>query len=274
MTGAAAPTRCVRAGAAQISYLEAGAGPPLALLHGIGSATASFWDQLEELSARFRVVAWDAPGYGASTALGTEHHAASNYAAALDDWLDALGIPRCHLLGHSLGSLIAARFAAEHPERVMTLTLAGVARGHGHLPPPQRERLLRKRLDDLAELGPHGMAAKRGPRLLGPEATEAMRRTVVETMARIHPGGYAQAARMLSTGDIMMDLARLPAGLPIQVIVGDADLITPPADCLEIAAACRATATHVIPGAGHALYLEKPRGFNRLLADFATAKTA
>jgi len=95
-----------------------------------------------------------------------------------------------------------------------------------------------------------------------------------ETMARIHPGGYAQAARMLSTGDIMMDLARLPAGLPIQVIVGDADLITPPADCLEIAAACRATATHVIPGAGHALYLEKPRGFNRLLADFATAKTA
>jgi len=51
-------------------------------------------------------------------------------------------------------------------------------------------------------------------------------------------------------------------------------LITPPADCLEIAAACRATATHVIPGAGHALYLEKPREFNRLLADFAATKTA
>ena len=274
MTGAAARTRCVRAGAAQISYLEAGAGPPLALLHGIGSAAASFWNQLEELSARFRVVAWDAPGYGASTALGVEQPAANNYAAALDDWLDALGIARCHLLGHSLGSLIAARFAAEHPERVITLTLAGVARGHGHLPPPQRERLLAQRLDDLADLGPHGMAAKRGPRLLGPEATEAMRRMVVETMALIHPKGYAQAARMLSIGDIMADLARLRAGLPIQVIVGDADLITPPADCLEIAAACRAAATHVIQGAGHALYLEKPQEFNRLLADFAIAKAA
>ena len=272
MTGAAR-TRCVHAGAAQISYLETGAGPALALLHGIGSAAASFWNQLEELSGRFRVVAWDAPGYGASTVLGAEHPGASNYAAALNDWLDALDIARCHLLGHSLGSLVAARFAAEHPERVITLTLAGVARGHGHLLPPQRERLLRQRLDDLAELRPHGMAAKRGPRLLGPEATEAMRRMVVKTMAHIHPEGYAQAARMLSTGDIMADLAELPAGLPIQVIVGDADLITPPADCLEIAAACRAAATHVIPGAGHALYLEKPREFNRLLADFATAKT-
>ena len=127
MTGAARTCR-VHAGPAQISYLETGAGPPLALLHGIGSAAASFWNQLEELSARFRVVAWDAPAYGASTALGAEHPAASNYAAALDDWLDALGIARCHLLGHSLGSLIAARFAAEHPERVITLTRAGVAR--------------------------------------------------------------------------------------------------------------------------------------------------
>ena len=62
MTGAAARTRCVRAGAAQISYLEAGAGPPLALLHGIGSAAASFWNQLEELSAQFRVVALGCPG--------------------------------------------------------------------------------------------------------------------------------------------------------------------------------------------------------------------
>lgn len=118
------------------------------------------------------------------------------------------------------------------------------------------------------------MAAKRGPRLLGPEATEAMRGMVVETMARIHPNGYAQAARMLSTGDITADLARLPASLPIQVIVGEADVITPPADRLAIAAECRDASVHVIPSAGHAVYLEKPREFNRLLADFAAAQTA
>ena len=274
MTGALPATCCVRAGSGQFSYLDAGVGPPLVLLHGVGSAAASFRYQLDELSARYRVVAWDAPGYGASTPLAPQHPVASDYAAALDAWLGALDIARCHLLGHSLGTLIAARFAAEQPERVVSLTLCSIARGHGRLPPSERQRLLAQRLDDVAELGPHGMAAKRGPRLLGPDATEAMRRVVVETMARIHPDGYAQAARMLSTGDIIADLARLPAGLPIQVIVGEADVITPPADCREIATACGVASMHVIPGAGHALYLEKPREFDRLLAEFAGAKMA
>jgi pimeloyl-ACP methyl ester carboxylesterase len=273
MTGAATLTRRVRAGAALFSYLDDGAGPPLVLLHGIGSAAASFQYQLEELSARFRVLAWDAPGYGDSTPLAFAHPVASDYAAALDVWLDALGISRCHLLGHSLGTLISARFAADRPERVISLTLSSIARGHGRLPASERHRLLAQRLDDLDELGPHGMAAKRGPRLLGPEATAEVRRMVVETMSCVRPNGYAQAARMLSTGDITADLARLPPSLPIQVIVGDADLITPLGDCLEIAAACRAASVHVIPGAGHALYLEKPQKFNRLVADFATAQT-
>jgi pimeloyl-ACP methyl ester carboxylesterase len=262
-------SRAVRSGDAAFSYLEAGSGPALVLLHGIGSAAESFRYQLDALSARFRVAAWEAPGYGASTQLAIEHPDTSDYAAALDAWLGALGIDRCHLVGQSLGTLIAARFAAEQPRRVLSLTLASVARGHERLPPRERQRLLAQRLDDLTQLGPQGMAAKRGPRLLGPEATEAMRRMVIEIMARIRAQGYAQAAHMLSTGDITADLARLPAYLPIQIIVGQADVITPPADNLEIAAAIPAASVHVIPGAGHAVYLEKPQEFNRLVSDFA-----
>jgi pimeloyl-ACP methyl ester carboxylesterase len=174
----------------------------------------------------------------------------------------------------NLGTLIAARFAAEQPRRVLSLTLAGVARGHGRLPPPERQRLLAQRLDDLAQLGPQGMAAKRGPRLLGPEATETMRRTVIEIMARIPAEGYAQAARMLSTGDITADLVRLSTALPIQIMVGQADVITPPESNREIAAAIPAASVHVVPGAGHALYLEKPAEFNRLVSDFAATRSA
>jgi pimeloyl-ACP methyl ester carboxylesterase len=274
MTIADAGSRTLRTGDAAFSYLDAGSGPPLVLLHGIGSAAASFRYQLERLSGQFRVIAWDAPGYGASTPLSSEDPDASRYAAALDAWLGALGIDRCHLVGHSLGTLIAARFAAEQSKRLVSLTLASIATGHGRLPPLERQQLLAGRLEDLAELGAHGMAAERGPRLLGPEATEAMRRMVVEIMARIRPEGYAPAAHMLSIGDIAGDLARLPAGLPIQIIVGEADRITPPGVCVEIAAACRAASVHIIPGAGHALYLEKPQEFNRLLADFVAAHAA
>ena len=273
MTVAEADSRSTRAGDATFSYLEAGRGPPLVLLHGIGSGAASFRCQLEILSARFRVVAWDAPGYGGSTRFATAPPDASLYAAALDSWLGALGIDRCHLVGQSLGTLIAARFAAEQPERVLSLTLVGIAKGHARLPPSERQRLLAQRLDDLNRLGPQGMAAKRGPRLLGPEATVAMRRTVVEIMARIRPAGYAQAAHMLSTGDITADLAVLPTGLRVQILVGETDVITPPAINLEIAAALPAASVRVIAGAGHALYLEKPAEFNQLIADFAASAT-
>jgi pimeloyl-ACP methyl ester carboxylesterase len=268
VTGADIDTRIARAGDAVFSYLDAGHGAPLVLLHGIGSAAASFRHQLEGLSPRFRRIAWDAPGYGASTPLAVAHPDAGHYAMALDALLGALGVGRCHVLGHSLGTLIAARFTAEQPKRVVTLTLASIAKGHGQLPPPERQRLLAERLDPITELGAQGMAAKRGPRLLAPEANDTMRRTVVETMARIRPDAYAQAARMLSTGDIMADLTRLPPQLPIQVVVGEADVITPPALCLEVAAACKAASVHVIPGAGHAVYLEKPQQFNRLLEAF------
>jgi pimeloyl-ACP methyl ester carboxylesterase len=88
------------------------------------------------------VIARDAHSYAASTPLAIERPDTTLYAAGLDTWLGALGIDRCHLVGQSFGTLIAARFATEQAKRVLGLTLVGVARGHGRLPPSERQRLL------------------------------------------------------------------------------------------------------------------------------------
>jgi pimeloyl-ACP methyl ester carboxylesterase len=160
--GAPLVPRTARIGDAFISYLEAGRGdPPLVLLHGIGSRAASWRHQLAGLSDRLRVIAWDAPGYGESSDLAAPAPTAGDYAACLASFLDALGAGRLHLVGHSLGALMAARFAADHPERIASLTLASVASGHARLAEAERARLLAGRLDDLARLGPAGMAEKR-----------------------------------------------------------------------------------------------------------------
>jgi pimeloyl-ACP methyl ester carboxylesterase len=258
----------LKLGADTISYLEAGQGPVLVLLHGIGSAARSFTEQLSGLADGYRVIAWDAPGYGDSSCLRAECPSAGDYAAALAGFLDTLEIRSCHLLGHSLGSLMAARFAADHADRVVSLTLSSIAIGHGELPEGDRRKMLEQRLEDVATLGPQGMAERRGPRLLGPDATPAMVRRVVDTMAAINPAGYAQAARMLSTGNIKADVSRLPETLPLQIVYGDADVITPPARNQEVAALQPQAPVHVIPDAGHALYLEKPERFNAILRDF------
>ena len=251
-----------------LAFLEKGQGTPLVLLHGIGSAARSFRAQLDELGSRWRVIAWDAPGYGGSEALPMAHPTAADYADALERFLGERGVGDFHLLGHSLGCLMAAAFAARHPGRVRSLTLCSIAGGHAHLSEAERKNLLDQRLHDVATLGPSGMAEKRAPRLLGPAAPPEALAKLVDTMGSVRPDGYAQAARMLSTGDIAADIARLPASLPGQVIFGDADVITPPARIGEIAARWPGAAVHVIAGAGHALYLEQPQAFNALLAQF------
>lgn len=256
-----------------VTYLEKGHGTPLVLLHGIGSAARSFAAQLDGLSSRWRVIAWDAPGYGGSAALPMAHPTAGDYATALERFLGERDVGDFHLLGHSLGCLMAAAFAARHPGRVRSLTLCSIAGGHAHLPEAERRKLLDQRVQDVATLGPGGMAEKRAPRLLGPAASSEALAKLVDTMATVRPDGYAQAARMLSTGDIVADIGRLPAALPGQVIFGDADVITPPARNREIAGRWPGAAVHVIAGAGHALYLEQPDAFNALVADFLLKRT-
>jgi pimeloyl-ACP methyl ester carboxylesterase len=123
-TDATPSSLVVPAGGGVLSYLEAGSGPPLVLLHGIGSAAVSFCHQLDGLSADFRCNCVGCAGLWGSTPLATSEPDPGGYAAALKCFLDALALDRIHLLGHSLGTLIAARFTAERPERVITLTLS------------------------------------------------------------------------------------------------------------------------------------------------------
>ncbi len=260
--------RAQNIGHGALSWLEAGQGDALVLLHGVGSAARSFVAQIGDLSARWRTLAWNAPGYGESAAFANEAPEAANYADSLAKWLRALDIGRCHLVGHSLGSLIAARFAAQYPERVRTLTLASCAIGHARLPTAERERLLASRIEDVATLGARGMAEKRGPRLLGPDASPEAIRCVVEVMASIHPHGYAQAARMLSRGDMLSDLGGLPLSMPVQVVYGTADIVTPPAVNQRAAQARSGIRVVTIERAGHALYVERPTQFNSVLQNF------
>src|SRR5688572_30453956 len=220
--------RTVARGDARFTYLEAGAGAPLVLLHGVGSGARSWKHQLSGLSKDFRVIAWDAPGYGGSSALAAPEPSAEGYANALCKFLEALGVDKLHLVGNSLGCVMAARFARIYPQRILSLTLSSIATGHAHLPTAERERLRAMRLDDLAALGPKGMAEKRGPRLVGPNADADAVRTVVETMGMIRPDGYTQAVKMLSNADTRADVREFADDLKVQFVYGDADVITPP----------------------------------------------
>lgn len=252
-----------------LTFLDAGSGPAIVLLHGIGSAARSWEQQIAALSPRWRVIAWNAPGYPPSARLPMEWPTASDYAHRLALMLDHIGVQNCHLVGHSLGCLVAGRFARLYPQRVTTLALASCALGHARLKATERDLLLSSRIGDVEALGARGMAEKRGPRLLGPDAPAETIRAVVETMARVEPKGYAQASRMLSRGDLIEDISALPLKLAVQFIYGSADVITSPEVNLRAAAARPGAPVTVLPGAGHACYVEQPGAFSRAIEEFA-----
>jgi pimeloyl-ACP methyl ester carboxylesterase len=253
------------------SYLDDGTGPAIVLLHGIGSGARSWRTVLPYLARSFRVVAWDAPGYASSTPVAAERPDPDDYAERLRLLVDALGLDRFEVVGHSLGAITAARFAALHPGRVTGVTLACPSTGHARLPQEERDKLRNARLGDLGKLGPREMAKLRGPRLVSAGASEEVRQSVVETMGMVRPDGYQQAVSLLSGADTRADLERLPASMPVQFIYGDQDIITPPAGTLALATARPDVGIYKMEGVGHALYLEKPEIFSDLLANFAHA---
>lgn len=246
-----------------VGYRTAGKehrGTPIVLLHGIGSGAASWMRQLDTLGAHRHVVAWDAPGYGISTPVEAAEPQADDYAQTLADWLDALSVARCVLVGHSLGAIMASAFAGRWPQRVTGLLLLSPAAGYGRADVHVRADKRDNRLRMLAELGPHGLAEQRSANMLSANAGEEARAWVRWNMARIHPAGYAQATHLLANADLA-DSAAQYAG-PLAIAVGSTDSITPPATCERLAAqlrsADRTVNYHTFDSLGHACYIEEP----------------
>lgn len=109
----------------QIHYREAGSGPPLVLIHQTADSGAMFTEVFPLLAPHFRVIAPDTPGFGESDRPGGPP-GIDGYARFIGQFMDALALPRAHLLGHHSGAAFALQFAATAPQRVDRLVLCGI----------------------------------------------------------------------------------------------------------------------------------------------------
>ncbi|MCG6656775.1 alpha/beta hydrolase [Halomonas campisalis] len=252
-------------------YREGGPGSPdeaptLVLLHGISSSAGS-WAKLAERLPGYRLLAWDAPGYGDSQPLANEAPTAADYAERLEAWLAALGVERCVLVGHSLGAMMAGAYLAAHPGRLAGVVLADPAQGYGDADEAKRDEVYRSRWTQLETQGHAAYARARAPRLLREGADPADIARVEAEMQKLHVAGFAQAGWMLANDLLSRYLPVAPA-LPTLVVCGDEDRITPPEDARGLASRL-GLPYRDIPRAGHASYIDAPEAFARVLDDFA-----
>ena len=261
------PERLIAAGGYRIGIRESGAGRPIVLLHGIGSGAGSWLYQFEQLAPHFRVIAWDAPGYGRSAPITAVAPRALDYAAALRALVVALELHRPLIVAQSLGAIIGTAYANRYDEHLSGLLLLGPASGYGASRADVRAEKLKGRLDSFEQLGAARLAAERSANLLGPNASPEALELVRIHMAALNADGHAQAARLLAYADTATD-ARHYRG-PTLVACGSADRVTPEAGCRAIAAAFPRATYRTLDGLGHASYVDGPAMVNALIIEFA-----
>jgi pimeloyl-ACP methyl ester carboxylesterase len=251
-----------RKSAADITYRESGRkdAPALVLLHGIGSTSAGWRLQYGPLGKHFRVIAWDAPGYGGSKPLAGAAPAVEEYARALARLLDALGIRSAIIGTNSWGTPTGVVCARLFPERVRALVLGGPAAGWGSLPEAEREQRVAARIARVSALGMEKMRAEDAPDLVAP-GTRAEVIQWIKGAEGLNLAGYAQAAHMLAAVDVPREAAAVRC--PVKVVAGEQDRRTPPeSNAKRIAAALPEATLLMIPKCGHLPHLEFPEIFN------------
>jgi pimeloyl-ACP methyl ester carboxylesterase len=184
-----------------------------------------------------------------------------------------LGTSRCILVGHSLGCLMAARYALVASRRVAALVLVSPALGYGVEKGSALPAGAAARLDELNSLGPEKFAAARAPGLLAdPAAHPEVLQAVERAMAAVRRPGYDNAVRLLAGGRLLDDAAKLT--IPTAVLVGAQDRITPPAACrraFDALPAAMRLAYREIPDAGHAVCQERPNEVARAIVEIVAS---
>lgn len=251
----------------RIAVEHGGAGPLVLFLHGVGGNRSNWRPQLAALASRFHVAAWDARGYGDSDdAPGGLSMA--DFSADVLRVLDRFGADRAHLVGLSMGGLIAQDFAHRHPDRVRSLVLADTGTG---LRDGQDDRwvepFLRARREPLlAGRTPAEIAPELARSLLSPAAPAEAVGQAVASLAAVRTRSYLAALEAVTRYRMVLDHARVAA--PVLVLVGAEDSLTPPRVARDLAARIPGARLAVIEGAGHLSNVERPGAFGALLLEF------
>jgi pimeloyl-ACP methyl ester carboxylesterase len=251
------------------SYMEAGRAdaPPIVLLHGVGANSMHWRFQLAGLSDRYRVIAWNAPGYVLSDALKTDNPNCKSFADALNDFLAALKLDRVNLIGNSFGTRVAQCFAIHYPGRIIKLAMTGTGIGPRGLSDEEKQKVIATREAQIAK-GGYAFGARVNA-LLAANATPETIELVREVVRATSPRGFMHGVKLGLVDGYAPEEVAPKLNFPVLMISGREDRVNPvdkngavlikqlPQGKLEI-----------LDGVGHLPEVEKPDFVNKMLRDF------
>jgi len=252
-----------RANGIDIHYETAGQGEPLLLLHGLGSRSEDWQLQVPVFAERYQVITADMRGHG-RTAKPPGPYSVPMMAADVFGLLDALGSDAAHVVGLSMGGMIAFQMAVDRPERVRSLVI--VNSGPALVAHTFSERLRVWQRLALARLSkPARTAQFLGPRLFPKPEQAELRAMFIAQWAQNDPRAYRAAMRALVGWSVLDRVSAIRC--PTLVISGDRDY-TPPAAKEGYTALIPTAQLVVIDDSGHATPIDQAERFNAVVLEF------
>ncbi len=264
----------------ELFYEESGKGDPLLLIMGLAADSTAWMFQVPDFSKRYRTIVFDNRGVGRSSKPPGPYtiHLMADDAVAL---LDALDIRRAHVLGVSMGGMIAQELAIRHPDRVRGLVLActfpepdaeverqrefGIQQFGGNVTASGEMRI------DLTALDPLMFFQHLLPRVFNQPFIDQELPRLMQLFAGALQYGFSMEAILGQVAAVMGHRAtdRLhQIKAPTLVITGDADLLISPGNSDVLARSIPDAKLVKVPGGSHGFNLETPDVFNRHVLDF------
>jgi aminoacrylate hydrolase len=250
----------------EIAYEEAGDGPPLLLLTGLGGAGRAWGSHRERFAADFRTIVPDHRGAGGSSK-PADGYTIDAHAADMAELLRHLGTGPAHVVGSSTGGAIGQVMALDHPDVVRSLVLVSSWAG----PDEYFRREFEVRRQVLETSGMAAYLQTSAVFLFAPSYTAAHADHLERWIAAAGSGDpdpaiVGKRIDMIVSHDARARLRSID--VPTLVVVGNEDICTPPHLSKELAARIPAAELAVLPG-GHLIHDERPDGFHDTVREWA-----
>jgi len=247
----------------EMYYEITGEGDPLLLIHGLGSSTRDWEEQIPVFSEKFQVITIDLRGHG-KTDKPKGPYSIKLFAEDIVELLNKLEIKRVNVLGISLGGGVAFQFAVDYPDLVKSLIIVN-STSEVLMDSFKQKREFIKRLFIIKLVGMKKMGQVLAPRLFIKPEQEDKRLKLIERWAENDKKAYLAALKTLKGWSVRENLATILC--PTLVIGSDEDY-SPSSVKKEFTSLIPNAKFIEIEDARHAVPIEKPEEFNKIIMEF------
>ena len=259
----------LRANDVELYYETAGGGPPVLLIHGLGSSTRDWEYQIQEMAQSYRVIAVDVRGHGRSSKPHGPYSVAQ-FAHDLATLLCRLNAAPAHLVGLSMGGMIAFQMAVDSPQVVRSLVIVNSGPAVVFRKISQR-LLIRLRFGVVRLFGMRALGRMVARPVFPDAGQEHLRQKFMDSIAANDPRAYLDSLRAIVGWSVEDRISGIRC--PVLVVSSDQDY-TPVDFKREYAAKIPGAEVAVIENSRHVAPMDQPTEFNHLVLDFLESAQA